>query len=148
MCVSTYILLVYLLIYTLEYQYEYVLVHMNYQYIYSYIHTYTHTYFVLGCIYKCISPYILQTCSLLFRKLHILSIYFVIKYFLKIYSQQSTLVVQQVKSLVLSLQWLRSLLWCKFGQWFGNFHISRACPSPQKNKFLKDSDSRQQVNNN
>ena len=30
---------------------------------------------------------------------------------------------QQVKDLVLSLQWLRSLVWRRFDPWTGNFHM-------------------------
>ena len=35
---------------------------------------------------------------------------------------------QQVKDLVLSLQWLRSLLWHGFSPWPGNFHMLRVQP--------------------
>ena len=32
-------------------------------------------------------------------------------------------VAQQVKDRVLSVQWLGSLLWCRFSPWPGNFHV-------------------------
>ena len=32
--------------------------------------------------------------------------------------------VQQVKDLVLSQQWLGSLLWCRFEPWHRNFHMA------------------------
>ena len=35
----------------------------------------------------------------------------------------NSLVVQQVKALVLSLPWLGSLLWCRFDTWPGSFHM-------------------------
>ena len=35
------------------------------------------------------------------------------------------LVAQQVKNLALSLLWLRSLLWCEFDPWPGNFCVPR-----------------------
>ena len=43
----------------------------------------------------------------------------------------SSLVVQWVKDLVLSLQHLESLLWLGFVPWLGNFHILQQ-PPPQK----------------
>ena len=42
--------------------------------------------------------------------------------------------VQWVKNLALSLQWLGSLLWHRFDSWPGNFHTSRAWP---KKKIFK-----------
>ena len=36
--------------------------------------------------------------------------------------------VQQVKDLVLSLQWLRSLLWCRLDPWPGNFRMLHVWP--------------------
>ena len=42
-----------------------------------------------------------------------------------------SLAIQQVKYLVLSLQWFGVLLWLRFDSWPGNFHIPWAWP---KNK--------------
>ena len=52
---------------------------------------------------------------------------------LKIYSFRSSLVAQQVKGLALSLQQLRSLLWCGFDPWPGNLRMLRMWPPPKKN---------------
>ena len=44
-------------------------------------------------------------------------------------------VVQQVKDLVLSLQWLRSLLWCRFSPWPRNSTgRGHSAPPPKKEK--------------
>ena len=43
--------------------------------------------------------------------------------------------VQWVKDLALSLQWLGSLLWCRFDSWLGNFHVLWVWP---KIFFRKD----------
>ena len=40
---------------------------------------------------------------------------------------------QRVKDLVLSLLWVRLLLWCRFSPWPGNFHMPQV---RQKNKRL------------
>ena len=46
--------------------------------------------------------------------------------------------VQWVNDLVLSLQWLGLLLWCRFDPWSGNFHISQAWPKKKiKKNYLK-----------
>lgn len=37
--------------------------------------------------------------------------------------RRSSLVVQQLKDPVSSLQWLGLLLWCGFDPWFENFHM-------------------------
>ena len=39
-----------------------------------------------------------------------------------------------VKDLVVSLQWLRSLLWCRFDPWPGNFHMLLVQPKKKKEK--------------
>ena len=44
----------------------------------------------------------------------------------------SSLVVQYVKDLALSLQWLGTLLWRGFDPWPGNFRILRAWPKPNQ----------------
>ena len=46
----------------------------------------------------------------------------------------SSLVAQQVKDLVLSLQQLGSLLWCGFDPWPRNFHMSREQPKEKEKK--------------
>ena len=50
----------------------------------------------------------------------------------KISSIGSSLTAQWVKDLMLSLLWLRQLLWHKFNPWPGNFHMLHVWP--QKNK--------------
>ena len=45
---------------------------------------------------------------------------------------------QKVKDLVLSLQWLRSLLCCGFSPWPRNFHMPQAWPKKKKKKFKKN----------
>ena len=40
--------------------------------------------------------------------------------------------VQQVKNLALSPQWLGLLLWCRFDPWPWNFHMSWAWPRKKK----------------
>ena len=45
-----------------------------------------------------------------------------------------SLVVQWAKDLSFSLEQLRSLLWCRFDPWPGNFHMQQAQP---KNSFKK-----------
>ena len=49
----------------------------------------------------------------------------------------SSLVVQWVKDLALSLLWLQSLLWRGFYPWPGNFRMLWVPPSPKKSNFLK-----------
>ena len=44
------------------------------------------------------------------------------------------LVAQEVKGLALSLQPLRSLLWCRFSPWPGSFHMLSAWPKKKKKK--------------
>ena len=44
----------------------------------------------------------------------------------------SSLVAQQIKDLVLSLQWLRLLLWRGFDPWPGKFHMLQAQPKKKK----------------
>ena len=44
--------------------------------------------------------------------------------------------VQQVKDLVLTLQWLGLLLWCEMGPWPGNFHMPRVRPKNQTKSKL------------
>ena len=52
---------------------------------------------------------------------------------------------QQVKDAALSLQWLKSLLWCSFEPWPRNLHVPWSWPkkaNKQKNKpllFLSES---------
>ena len=46
-------------------------------------------------------------------------------------------VVQRVKDLVLSLQQLKSLLWCGFDLWPRNFHMPQVCP-PKKKEELSE----------
>ena len=46
--------------------------------------------------------------------------------------ERSSHVAQQVKDLVLSLQWLRSLLWHGFNPWPGNFHMLQVQPKKKK----------------
>ena len=38
-------------------------------------------------------------------------------------NHEHSLVAQQVKDPVLSVQWPGSLLWCRFNPWTGNFHM-------------------------
>ena len=40
--------------------------------------------------------------------------------------------VEWVKGPALSLLWLRSLLWCRFGPWSGNFYMPWAQPKTNK----------------
>ena len=47
---------------------------------------------------------------------------------------RNSLVAQQVKDLVLSLQWLGSLLWCGFDTWTQSLHMSWARPGKKKKK--------------
>ena len=52
-----------------------------------------------------------------------------------------SLVAQQVKDLVLSLQWLKLLLWLGFNPWPGNFHVlwvQHACMHEQTNKQTRE----------
>ena len=42
---------------------------------------------------------------------------------------------QWVRDLVLSLLWLRLLLWCEFDPWPGNFHMLQIGPKIKKNKL-------------
>ena len=51
----------------------------------------------------------------------------------------SSLVAQQVKGSVLSMQWLRSLLWWGFDPWPRNFHVPRAWPKKKKKKKFRSS---------
>ena len=46
------------------------------------------------------------------------------------------LVAQQVKDSVLSLQWLRLLLWHGFDPWPGNFHVPWVWPKKKKIKIF------------
>ena len=46
----------------------------------------------------------------------------------------SSLGVQWVKDLVLSLWWLGSLLWLRFDTWPRNFHMLRTWPKEKKKK--------------
>ena len=46
----------------------------------------------------------------------------------KLSQNRSSLVAQWVKDLVLSLLWLRSLLWPGFHPWSGNFHMLKVMP--------------------
>ena len=50
--------------------------------------------------------------------------------------------VQQVKDLALSLQWLGSLLWLGFYPWPGNFYMlwTQQTPPQKKIKKLKEMD--------
>ena len=66
------------------------------------------------------------------------------KIFLKYTQRQSSLVVQQVKDLALSLRWLGLLLWHRFNLWPGNFCMPWAVPmhayiqkEMRKNRGLK-----------
>ena len=56
-----------------------------------------------------------------------------IKYVSIYFSLGISLVAQQVKDLVLSLQWHRSLLWHGFNPWPRNFHMAQVGP---KKNFL------------
>ena len=53
----------------------------------------------------------------------------------KAYAGSSKSLCLAVKDLVLSLLWLRSLLWCRFNPWPGNFCTPGHCSSPQKAYF-------------
>ena len=44
---------------------------------------------------------------------------------------------QQVKDQALSLQWFRSLLWCRFDPWPRNFCMPRMPPKKKKKKKKK-----------
>ena len=48
---------------------------------------------------------------------------------------RSSLVAQQVKGLVLSLQWLGSLLWRWMDSWPANIHMVWAWPKGEKKRF-------------
>ena len=48
----------------------------------------------------------------------------------------SSLVAQQVKDLVLSLQWPRLLLWCGFHPWPRDFHMPEAQLKTNKSNEL------------
>ena len=65
---------------------------------------------------------------------HRAKFWFLLKYIHNNTSLGSSLVVQLVKDPVLSLQWLRSLLWCRLDPWPGNFHMPRCSPPPPKKK--------------
>ena len=41
-------------------------------------------------------------------------------------AKRNSPVAEQVKDLELSLQWLWSLLWCRFDLWPGNFYMPQA----------------------
>ena len=43
---------------------------------------------------------------------------------------------QQVKDLVLSLQWLWLLLWHRFSPWPGNFHMQQASQKKESSLIL------------
>ena len=47
---------------------------------------------------------------------------------------RSSHVVQQVEDLALTLQWLRSLLWCMLNPWPRNFHMPRRGQKKKKRK--------------
>ena len=47
---------------------------------------------------------------------------------------ESSLVVQRVRELGLSLKQLRSLQWHRFDPWPGNFHVQQAGPKKRKKK--------------
>ena len=49
----------------------------------------------------------------------------------------SSLVMQQVKVLALSLQWLGSLMWYGFYYWPKNFHVPQVQPKKKKKKKKK-----------
>ena len=51
----------------------------------------------------------------------------------------SSLVVQRVKDLVLSLQWLGSLLWCGFHPWPRNFHMLWVQPKSLPMSYVNSS---------
>ena len=48
----------------------------------------------------------------------------------------SSLVVQQVRDLALSVQWLELLLWLRFDPWPRNFHIQWVCPPTHTKKGI------------
>ena len=52
-------------------------------------------------------------------------------------TNRSALVAQWVRDPALVPIWLRSLLWCRFDPWPGNFHVQRARPPPPKKKVYK-----------
>ena len=45
---------------------------------------------------------------------------------------------QQVKDMVLSLLWFRSVLWCGFSPWPGNFHMLWVWQKKKKKKKRKE----------
>lgn len=49
-------------------------------------------------------------------------------------SCEISLVAQQVKDPVLSLQWPGSLLCCRLNSWPGNFHVLQVQPKKEKEK--------------
>ena len=55
---------------------------------------------------------------------------------------RSSIVAQQVKNPVLSLQWLGSLLWHMFNPWLGNFHILWACGNKTKQNKNKNKNTK------
>ena len=57
---------------------------------------------------------------------------------LKVVNVESSLVAQQLKDLVLSLQQLRSLLWHSFNTWPGNFHMPQEQPKTQAKQTNKN----------
>ena len=56
----------------------------------------------------------------------------------KDFAHRSSFAMHQVKDPVLSLQWLGSLLWCRFNPWPGNFHMPWAQPKKKKNLAPKE----------
>lgn len=44
---------------------------------------------------------------------------------------------QWVKDLLLSLQWLRLLLWLGFYSWLSNFHTTQVQPNKQTKMYMK-----------
>ena len=58
---------------------------------------------------------------------------------LGIRGRMDSLMVQQVKYLALSLQWLWSLLLCRFDPWPGNFHMPWAWGKKKKKRSDTDS---------
>ena len=55
--------------------------------------------------------------------------------------RDSSLAVQWVKDPMLSLQWLRSLLWHRFNPWPANFHMPWGWPKERKN-LLKEQEKK------
>ena len=49
---------------------------------------------------------------------------------------------QQVKDLVLSLQWFRLLLWCGFDPWPRSFHMLMAWPKRKKKARFIETESK------